>query len=117
MDLGLKDRVAIVAAASSGLGKAVAETLAAEGARVAICSRSGTALPACDVAHSVDVTNEDQVKHFVKSVFETYGRIDVCVTNAGGPPAKAFADTSIDDWRSAVDLNFMSTLYFAREVL
>jgi len=117
MDLGLRDRVAIVAAASAGLGKAVAEGLAAEGARVAICSRSGTALPACDVAQSVDVTNETQVKQFVKDVFKTYGRIDVCVTNAGGPPSKPFADTSVDDWRSAIDLNFMSTLYFAREVL
>jgi 3-oxoacyl-[acyl-carrier protein] reductase len=117
MDLGLKNRVAIVAAASSGLGKAVAEGLAAEGAHVAICSRRGTALPACEMAQSVDVTNEAQVKQFVQSVFKTYGRIDVCVTNAGGPPPKPFADTSVDDWRAAIDLNFMSTLYFAREVL
>lgn len=117
MDLGLKNRVAIVAAASAGLGKAVAEGLAAEGARVAICSRSGTSLPACAMAQPVDVTQEDQVKRFVRDVFETYGRVDVCVTNAGGPPTKAFADTTVDDWRSAIDLNFMSTLYFAREVL
>lgn len=117
MDLGLRDRAAIVAAASAGLGRAVAEGLAAEGARVAICSRSGTRIPACEIAESVDVTNEEQVKQFVRSVHEKFGRIDVCVTNAGGPPSKPFAETTMEDWRSAVDLNFMSTLYFAREVL
>lgn len=117
MDLGLHDRVAIVAAASAGLGKAVAEGLAAEGAQVAVCSRRGTALPASAFAKSVDVTDEGQVKEFVRNVIDRFGRIDVCVTNAGGPPSKPFADTSVEDWRSAVDLNFMSTLYFAREVL
>src|ERR1700682_61448 len=111
MDLGFKDRVAIVAAASAGLGKAVAEGLAAEGARVAICSRSGKSVPGADVAQAVDVTNESQVKQFVHSVFKTYGRVDVCVTNAGGPPSKPFSDTSVEEWRSAIDLNFMSTLY------
>ena len=117
MDLGLHNRVAIVAAASAGLGKAVAEGLAAEGARVAVCSRRGTGPAACKLSRSVDVSNESQVKQFVKEVFETFGRIDVCVTNAGGPPSKPFADSSVDEWRAAIDLNFMSTLYFAREVL
>jgi 3-oxoacyl-[acyl-carrier protein] reductase len=124
MDLGLKDRVAIVAAASAGLGKAVAQGLAAEGARLAICSRDEARVQAAareiggDVlARVVDVVDETQVKRFVQSVLDKYGRVDICVTNAGGPPSKSFADTSVAEWRSAVDLNLMSTLYFAREVL
>ncbi|HTU35850.1 MAG TPA: SDR family oxidoreductase [Candidatus Acidoferrum sp.] len=124
MDLGLRDRVAIVAAASSGLGKAVAQGFAAEGVRVAICSRNKKRVEeaAREICHDVlalpvDVTDEAQVKNFVHAVMEKYGRIDICVTNAGGPPAKPFVDTSVEDWRSAVDLNLMSTLYFAREVL
>src|ERR1039457_73224 len=124
MDLGIRDRGAIVAAASSGLGKAVAQALADEGARVAICSRDEhrIKLAAHDIARDVlaevaDVTDEAQVKRFVQSVLDKYGRIDICVTNAGGPPSKPFEDTSIEDWRSAVDLNLMGTLFFARAVL
>lgn len=124
MDLGLSGRVAIVAAASAGLGKAVAHGLSAEGARVAICSRDEKRVQAAareiggDVfAQTVDVTDEAQVRSFVERVQDKYGRVDICVTNAGGPPSKPFADTSVDDWRSAVDLNLMSTLYFARHVL
>ena len=124
MDLGLKDRVAIVAASSKGLGKAVAVGLAAEGAKLALCARGDAALQqtAAQIstecfARALDVTDESQVRSFVRETHERFGRIDICVTNAGGPPARQFADTSMDDWRSAVDLNFMSTLFFAREVL
>ncbi len=124
MDLGLTDRVAIVAAASSGLGKAVALGLAQEGARIAICSRDAQRIEAAAsdigrgvLAQAVDVSNGDEVKQFVQSVLDTFGRIDICVTNAGGPPSKPFAATSTEDWRSAVDLNFMSAVHFAREAL
>ncbi len=124
MDLGLAGRVAIVAAASKGLGKAVALGLAREGARLAICARGEQALqatasqmPAGTFALSVDVTEEDQVRNFVEETHARFGRIDICVTNAGGPPARKFADATIADWRAAVDLNFMSTLYLARQVL
>jgi 3-oxoacyl-[acyl-carrier protein] reductase len=124
MDLGLKDRVAIVAASSKGLGKAVALGLAAEGAKLALCARgeeelrrTASEIRAEVIAEVVDVTVETQVIGFVQAVLEKFGRIDICVTNAGGPPAKKFDDTSIEDWRSAVDLNFMSTVYFARAVL
>jgi len=124
MDLGLKNRVAVVAAASKGLGKAVALALAAEGAKLAICSRGQDELLRTageigpDVlAQAVDVTQEAQVGEFVDAVLRKFGRVDICVTNAGGPPAKKFADTRVEDWRSAIDLNFMSTLYFARAVL
>jgi len=124
MDLGLKDRVAVVAASSKGLGRAVALGLAAEGAKLALCARGGEELQRTaseietDVfAHVVDVTVETQVSSFIESTRRKFGRIDICVTNAGGPPAKRFQATTPDDWRSAADLSFMSTLYFARSVL
>jgi len=124
MDLGLKDRVAIVAASSKGLGKAVALGLAAEGAKLALCARGGEALQrtaseirTAVLAQALDVSIEEQIRGFVDETMRKFGRIDICVTNAGGPPAKRFEDTSSDDWRSAVDLNFMSTLHFARAVL
>jgi 3-oxoacyl-[acyl-carrier protein] reductase len=124
MNLGLTDRVAVVAASSKGLGKAVALGLAAEGAKLAICARGEEELrrTAAEIgpevlAQVVDVTVESQVRAFIEAVLNRFGRVDICVTNAGGPPAKKFADTSVEDWRSAVDLNFMSTLYFAQAVL
>ena len=124
MDLGLTDRVAVVAAASKGLGKAVALGLAAEGAKLAICARGkdelrrvATLIGDDVLAESVDVTVASQVQEFVASVVRRFGRVDICVTNAGGPPAKRFEDTSLEDWRAAVELNFMSALHFARAVL
>jgi 3-oxoacyl-[acyl-carrier protein] reductase len=128
MDLGLKNRVAIVAASSQGLGRAVAFGLAREGARLALCARNPETLEAtadeivketgADVfAERCDVTDEAAVRAFVDRVEQRFARIDICVTNAGGPPAKPFEATSIDEWRRAVDLNFMSTLYFAHAVL
>ena len=124
MDLGIQGRVAIVAAASAGLGKAVAKGLAAEGVRVAICGRNRERLDAAAreiggdvIAEVTDVTHEDEVKRFVSAVRGRWGAIDICVTNAGGPPAKLFDETSAEDWRAAFELNFMSTMYFAREVL
>jgi 3-oxoacyl-[acyl-carrier protein] reductase len=124
MDLGLKDRVAVVAASSKGLGKAVALGLAAEGAKLALCARGEEELrrTAAEIrgevlVEVVDVTSDEQVRAFVDVVLRKFGRIDICVTNAGGPPAKKFVDTSLDDWKSAVDLSFMSAVYFARAVL
>jgi 3-oxoacyl-[acyl-carrier protein] reductase len=124
MDLGLKDRVAVVAASSKGLGKAVALGLAAEGAKLALCARgqeelqrTASEIPTEVLAQVVDVTVEAEVRSFIESTKRKFGRIDICVTNAGGPPAKRFEATSAADWRSAVDLNFMSTLHFARAVL
>jgi 3-oxoacyl-[acyl-carrier protein] reductase len=128
MDLGLKDRVALVAASSQGLGKAVAMALAREGAKLAICARTSSTLSAAAgeirqatgaevLARAMDVTSYDSVRALVAETTERFGRIDICVTNAGGPPSKSFAETTVDDWQSAVNLNLMSTVYFAREVL
>ena len=126
--MGLKDRVAIVAASSQGLGRAVAMGLAREGAKLALCARNAASLEAtadairgetgADVMTApVDVTAYDQVRGFVAGVKERFGRIDICVTNAGGPPTKPFAAASLEDWESGVRLNFLSVVYFAREVL
>ena len=128
MDLGLKDRVAIVAASSQGLGKAVALALGREGARLALCARQESALSATAeeirqatgaevLALPTDVTQYDQVRAFVAAAAERFGRIDICVTNAGGPPSKPFSGTTLEDWDAGVKLNLMSTVYFAREVL
>lgn len=128
MDLGLKGRVAIVAAASSGLGRAVARELAREGARVAICARTAADVERAGaeireetgsevLAHALDVRDAEGVGKFVAAVEERFGKVEICVANSGGPPSKLFADTKPEDWRSAVDLLLMSAVFFARETL
>jgi len=128
MDLGLKGRAAIVAAASTGLGRAVAAELLKEGAKVAICARTESTLEKTArelqqqtggevLYQTVDVRNETEVANFVAAVEARFGRVDVCVTNSGGPPSKLFADTRTEDWRSAIDLLLLSTVHFARETL
>jgi 3-oxoacyl-[acyl-carrier protein] reductase len=128
METGLKDRVAIVAASSQGIGRATAEAFAAEGCRIAMCARKGDTLQSAaqhirqqynaDVfAEAFDVTDPKAVHAFVESVVSKFGSADICVTNAGGPPAKGFLAASIEEWRKAVDANFLSTVYFAREVI
>jgi 3-oxoacyl-[acyl-carrier protein] reductase len=128
METGLKNRVAIVAASSQGIGRATAEAFAAEGCRIAMCSRNGETLESAakqirqqykaDVfAEPIDVTDPGAVHRFVESVVSKFGSADICVTNAGGPPAKGFLAASIEEWRKAVDANFLSAVYFAREVI
>ena len=128
MDLGLKERVAIVAASSQGLGKAVAIGLAKEGARLALCARTEATLTqtaeeirrttgAQVMTRALDVTNYDQVGQFVADTVDEYGQLDICVANAGGPPTKSFAETTLEDWHHAAELNLMSTVYFAKETL
>jgi 3-oxoacyl-[acyl-carrier protein] reductase len=128
METGLKSRVAIVAASSQGIGRATAEAFAAEGCRVAMCARNAVALEAAAdkirkqfgaevFAQTLDVTDADAVKKFVSAVVQKFGGVDICVTNAGGPPAKGFLAASIEEWHRAVEANFMSVVYFAREVI
>lgn len=128
MDLGLKNRVALVAASSQGLGLATAEAFAAEGCRVAMCARNDKTLQTAAekirkqygvevFAAVMDVGNSSSVSRFVKAVAEKFGGVDICVTNAGGPPAKGFLAATLDDWQRAIELNFLSTVYFAREVI
>jgi 3-oxoacyl-[acyl-carrier protein] reductase len=128
METSLRNRVAVVAASSQGIGRATAAAFAAEGCRVAMCARTREKLEAA--AHDIrnqsgtdvftqafDVTDATAVHSFVDAVADKFGGVDVCVTNAGGPPAKGFLAASIEEWRKAIDANFMSTVYFAREVI
>jgi 3-oxoacyl-[acyl-carrier protein] reductase len=128
MDLGIIGRVAIVAAASQGLGRATAEAFAAEGVNVALCARSVEALHATAdeiarrygvgvFAHATDVTIPEEVSDFVNRAVERLGRVDICVTNAGGPPARLFANSTPEEWDRALKLSFLSVVNFAREVL
>jgi 3-oxoacyl-[acyl-carrier protein] reductase len=128
MDLGLKNRVALIAASSQGIGLATAEAFAAEGCRVAMCGRNQKTLDqavekvsehrsAEIFAEVCDVTDPAAVAGFVAHVAEKFGGVDICVTNTGGPPAKGFLAASLDDWNRAIAANFLSTVYFAREVI
>jgi 3-oxoacyl-[acyl-carrier protein] reductase len=128
VELGLGGRVAIVAAASKGLGRAVAEELAREGAEIAICARTEAGLVEAASRiraiggrevhwEALDVGNPGQVARFVAAVEKRFGRVDICVTNAGGPPSKLFRATTDEDWRTWTDQLLMSAVYFAREVL
>lgn len=128
MKLGIEGRVALVAASSRGLGRAVAEALAAEGVKLALCARTESVLKETAtqirdrwkvpvVEQALDVTNYEAVKQFVTTTRKQFGTIDICVTNAGGPPLGKFADFSPQDWRQAFELSFMSTLHLIREVL
>lgn len=128
MESGLKGRVAIVAASSQGIGRATAHALAAEGAVVAMCSRDEKKLRAAAeevrnrhggevFAQPADVTDAAAVRAFVAGVADRFGRIDICVTNAGGPPAKTFLTITVEEWRRALELNFLSVIHFAREVI
>jgi 3-oxoacyl-[acyl-carrier protein] reductase len=128
MDLGLTNKVALVAAASKGLGRAIAEELAAEGATVGMCARGETALLAArdeivartgaDVhAFVADVSQREGIQRATSSVLERYGRIDILVTNAGGPPAGPFESHDWDAWQRAVDLTLRSAVELTRAVL
>jgi 3-oxoacyl-[acyl-carrier protein] reductase len=128
MDLGIKDRVALVAAASKGIGFAAARELAREGARVFLCSRDeGRASAAAQKIHDetgatvagigADVTDNQSVEHFVNLVRERAGRIDILVNNAGGPPSATFADTDLEMFRRAFELNALSAIRLAKLVL
>src|SRR5262249_43618627 len=110
MDLGLKNRVALIAASSQGIGLATAEAFAAEGCRLAMCARNPQTLQAAAaqiksrnkveiLAESLDVSDAAAVSRFVSAVANKFGSVDICVTNAGGPPAKRFLATTTDDWR------------------
>jgi len=128
MDLGIKDRVALVAAASKGIGFAAARELAKEGARVFLCSRDEKrASEAAQKLHDetgatvagigADVTDNESVEHFVNLVRERAGRIDILVNNAGGPPSTTFADTDLEMFRKAFELNALSAIRLAKLVL
>jgi 3-oxoacyl-[acyl-carrier protein] reductase len=128
METGLQHRVAIVAASSKGIGRATALAFAAEGTKLALCARNAD--PLKQVAEearklhgvevytdTLDVAEDDRVRQFVEAVHRRFGHIDICVTNAGGPPAKPFAETTMAEWDRAYQLNLRSIVSFAHAVL
>ncbi len=128
MDLGLTGKVAVVLAASKGLGRAAAELLAAEGADVAIGSRNGDALEATAaairsasgrrvLAVPVDVVDAARSAAFIDAVVREFGRIDILVNNAGGPPFGAFDAFDDAAWQRAFELNLLSTVRMTRLAL
>lgn len=128
MDLKLKDKVAVVLAASKGLGRASALALSAEGARVIIGSRDKNELEQTAAAIStetgnevtdipVDVSDSEQLRSFIKQAGEKYGRIDILLNNAGGPPFNKFESFDDEQWQKAFELNLLSFARLGRAVL
>jgi len=128
VDLGLRGRVAIVAAASKGLGRATAAELAAEGARVVICARNADALARTREeiisttgaeVHAVeaDVSTMDGIERVAAAAQRAFGQVDIVVNNAGGPPSGPFEAHEWTRWSEAVDLTLRSAVELTRLVL
>jgi len=128
MDLGLKGRVALVTAASKGMGKACALALGAEGARVAMCARTESDLKtAADeirattraevLAMPADVTRKPDVEALVQRVTSQWGGVDILVANAGGPARGFFEEMSDEQWQQAFELSLLSVVRLVRAVL
>ena len=127
MDLGINGRVAMVAAASKGLGRAIAESLAREGCRLSVSSRSTDNLDA--VRHTIedaggealavrcDVSSAADLEHWVEATIATFGQIDILVTNTGGPPAAKFLNLSEEQWRTGIDSTLMNVIRLCRLVI
>jgi 3-oxoacyl-[acyl-carrier protein] reductase len=128
MDLGLRGKVALVAGASQGMGRATALGFAREGARVGICARGEAALHEAAamirketgaelLAMTADMTKAEDIQKFVNKTAEQFGRLDVIVNNAGGPPPGEFMKFTDEDWHNAFRLSFMSTMRMTREAV
>lgn len=128
MDLGLKGKVALVLASSKGLGFAVAEELAAEGAHLIMNARGEAELNAASesiasrfgsevLAVPGDLSLTADIRNIVAEGIERFGRIDILVTNSGGPPAGRFEDLTADQWDSAVRLLLTGVTEITRLVL
>jgi 3-oxoacyl-[acyl-carrier protein] reductase len=127
MDLEIAGDAALVTASSSGLGKASARALAAEGANVVLNGRdedrleeavadvrADAAADATVVGHAADLTDPDEVDALVRRPIEEFGGLDHLVTSAGGPPAKPFLETTDEEWYEAFDLLVMSVVRTVR---
>ncbi len=128
MDLGIKDKVGLVLASSQGLGKSVAHGLAREGAKVIICGRNETTLSAAAAeigeetgaeVHPIqcDLSVAEERENLVDSALEKWGRIDILVTNTGGPPPGQFEEFDLDDWEAVFNQLFLSAADVIRRVL
>ncbi|UCD72669.1 MAG: SDR family oxidoreductase [Candidatus Bathyarchaeota archaeon] len=128
MDLGLKNRTAVVTGSSRGIGKAIARGLAGEGVKTVVCARDKETLKetAKEIETSTktqvlpiqtDLQNRREIRSLVKITVESFGGIDILVNNTGGPPSSLFLETSEEDWRDAVDQLLMSVVNCCLEVV
>lgn len=128
MELGLRGKVALVAAASRGLGRAVAEELAAEGASLVLCARGEKLLEEVGreirrrtggrvVGVPADLSKTEAVERLFREALEHFGRIDILVTNVGGPPAAQFEELGREAWEAATALLLTSVLDLTRLAL
>ena len=125
MDLGLTGRVAIIGGGSKGLGRACADSLAQEGANLAICSRNAEELEQAAseiraatgaevLAVPADLSRLEDIQRLVQSAVHHYGRLDIAVANSGGPPAGA-TDTSEETWSQSIDMALSFFIRMGRE--
>ncbi len=126
MDLGVAGRVALVTAASKGLGRASAVALAQEGAKVVICARGAEALDSARaelegytevVAISADVTNPTVPADLIRAAVDQFGRLDILVANAGGPPAARSLDVDDAQLEAALNANLLTSVRLVREAV
>ena len=128
MDLGLRGRVALVSASSKGLGRAIAEELAAEGANLVMCARGEDALrETADsirksagvtvVEVSADVSEQSGIDRVAKTALDKFGKVDILVTNSGGPPSGPFESLTPEMWEAATRLLLTSAIGLARALL
>lgn len=118
MDLGIRDRVALVLGASKGMGRACAEALGREGCRLAVVARNAAGLGAGELRLAGDVTNDADRARIVEAVATTFGRIDILVNNCGGPKPGGFgAPLTAEDWREGVERALLQVVKWTEAVL
>jgi len=127
MELGLKNKIAIVTGASEGLGKSIALALTKEGAKIAISARRSELLnQTCNeirdnggeaLCFNGDMTDETAVKTFVKTVVEQWGTVHILVNNVGCATKIPFEEITDEDWKYTIDMNIYSTIFCTRNVL
>ena len=117
MDLGINNRVAMVAAASKGLGRACAVALAREGARVSICSRSGASIGVEAMSVACDVSKAEDLQRWFDETVARLGGVDILVTNTGGPPAAPFVELREEQWRAGIEGTLMNVVRLAQMVI
>ena len=124
MDLGISGRTAAIAAGSAGLGLGAAKALAADGVRVAICGRDAAKLAAAAatidgdvITLEADLSTPNSGREFVENATSALGHLDILVTNAGGPPPGPFADTDLDAYQTAFDMNCRSMIEMCRTAI
>ncbi|HTQ11078.1 MAG TPA: SDR family oxidoreductase [Fimbriimonadaceae bacterium] len=123
MDLGLQRKVAMVAAASKGIGLACAQALAAEGCGISICARHEETLEEAAAligeetrTYVVDVSDKDDLAWWVESTRNDLGEVDILVTNTGGPPAGSVWDMTDEQWQNGVDSTLMNVVRLVKSV-